>query len=95
MKPVVLIERMLMNSSERGDLVADFFGGSGSTLMACERTGRICRTMELDPRVVDVIILRWQEATGREAVLETAGQTFTQVRSERLPAEAAREVSHE
>lgn len=95
MKPVALIERMLMNSSARGDTVLDPFGGSGSTLMACERLGRVCRTMELDPRFVDVIILRWQEATGREAVLEATAQTFAQVRSERLPADAEQEVSHE
>lgn len=83
MKPVALIERMLMNSSNRGDLVGDFFGGSGSTLMACERLGRACRIMELDPRFIDVIILRWQDATGREAYLASTNQTFATVKAER------------
>ncbi|WP_297218060.1 DNA modification methylase [uncultured Desulfovibrio sp.] len=79
MKPVALIERMLANSSKRGDVVLDPFGGSGSTLMACERQGRICRTMELDPRFVDVIIRRWEDATGREALLENGVQPFAEV----------------
>lgn len=86
MKPVALIERMLMNSSARGDTVLDPFGGSGSTLMACERLGRVCRTMELDPRFADVIVLRWQEATGLEAVLESTQQSFETVKAERLAA---------
>lgn len=79
MKPVALIERMLANSSRRGDVVLDPFGGSGSTLMACERQGRICRTMELDPRFADVIIRRWEEASGREALLEDGVQPFAEV----------------
>jgi DNA modification methylase len=91
MKPVALIERMLLNSSARGDIVLDPFGGSGSTLMACERLGRVCRTMELEPRFADVIVLRWQEATGLEAVLESDGQTFARVGAER----AHGEVPHE
>lgn len=89
MKPVALIERMIMNSSLRGDIVLDPFGGSGSTLMACERTGRICRTMELDPKFADVIVLRWQEATGKDALLDGSGKTFAHVKSERIPAQEA------
>jgi DNA modification methylase len=67
MKPVALIEYMLGNSSKAGDLVLDLFGGSGSTLIACENTGRACRTMELDPVYVDVIVERWEKFTGRQS----------------------------
>lgn len=69
MKPIALIAKLIQNSSKRGDKVVDFFGGSGSTLMACEQTGRICYTMELDTKYADVIITRWEEATGGKAVL--------------------------
>jgi len=61
MKPVELIERALLNSSKAGDVVVDLFGGSGSTLIACERRGRLARLMELDPRYADVICRRYQE----------------------------------
>lgn len=77
MKPVALIERFIRNSSRPGGLVIDPFGGSGSTLMACESLGRACRTLELDPRFADVIVRRWQEHTGREAV-GADGRTFTE-----------------
>lgn len=69
MKPVDLIARLVSNSSRRGDVVLDAFGGSGSTLIACERLGRKCRTMELDPHYCDVIVSRWEETTGETAVL--------------------------
>lgn len=69
MKPVPLCAKLIQNSSKRGDKVIDFFGGSGSTLMACEQTGRICYALELDPKYADVIITRWEEATGEKAVL--------------------------
>lgn len=72
MKPVALVERMLANSSPRGGLVFDPCGGSGTTLMAAERMGRRCNTMELDPRFADVIRRRWEEYTGQEAILATA-----------------------
>ena len=61
MKPVEMLVYLLKNSSKRGDLVMDTFGGSGSTLIACEQTGRACRTMELDPKYCDVIRKRWSE----------------------------------
>ena len=61
MKPVEMLVYLLKNSSKRGDLVMDTFGGSGSTLIACEQTGRVCRTMELDPKYCDVIRKRWAE----------------------------------
>lgn len=69
MKPVPLCAKLIQNSSKRGDNVIDFFGGSGSTLMACEETGRTCYAMELDPGYADVIISRWEDATGERAVL--------------------------
>ena len=75
-KPVALIERMVANSSPVKGLVLDPFGGSGSTLMACELLGRSCRTMELDPRFAEVIIRRWQDYTGGQALREADGATL-------------------
>jgi DNA modification methylase len=83
MKPVELIERALVNSSKAGDVVADLFGGSGSTLIACERRGRAARLMELDPRYADVICLRYREYTGKEAVLDGDGLTFEEAARQR------------
>ena len=82
-KPVELIERALNNSSKSGDVVIDCFGGSGSTLIACEKTARDCHMMELDPKYCDVIIKRWQDFTGNKATLESTGQTFEDVASNR------------
>jgi DNA modification methylase len=84
MKPVELIERALLNSSKSGDVIVDLFGGSGSTLIGCERRGRQALLMEIDPKYTDVILNRWQEFTGKEATLEVDGRTFDEVRSERL-----------
>ena len=75
-KPVELIERAITNSSKGQDIVLDLFGGSGSTLIACEKTGRINRSMELDPKYCDVIVQRWQEFTGQTATLEANGKPF-------------------
>ena len=75
-KPVALVAQAIDNSSKGGDSVVDLFGGSGSTLIACEKTGRINRSMELDPKYVDVIIKRWQDFTGKTATLESTGQPF-------------------
>jgi len=83
MKPVELVERALVNSSRKGDLVADFFGGSGSTLIACERLGRQTRVMEIEPRYADVIVRRWEEFTGGKATLDGDGRTFEELRGER------------
>ena len=69
MKPVKLVGRFILNSSAKGDIVADIFGGSGTTLIACEQLGRKCRMMELDPHYCDVIIARWEQFTGKKAVL--------------------------
>ena len=79
MKPVELIEKAIVNSSRPGDIVLDPFSGSGSTLIACERTGRICRTIELDAKFVDVTVKRWQVYTGKEAVLSGTDKTFLQI----------------
>ncbi|GEC92418.1 MULTISPECIES: site-specific DNA-methyltransferase [Brevibacillus] len=68
-KPLALLAIPIGNSSQKGDTAVDFFGGSGSTLMTCEQMGRICRTMELDPKFCDVIKRRFYEATGIEPVL--------------------------
>lgn len=68
MKPLQLVERAIKNSSTHGDSVLDLFLGSGTTLMAAERTGRICYGVELDPRYCQVIIRRWQSFTGRTAI---------------------------
>lgn len=69
MKPVELIAHAVENSSREGDVVVDIFGGSGSTLLACEQLGRRCRMMEIDPHYCDVIIQRWEDYTGKKAVL--------------------------
>lgn len=83
MKPVGLVLGMLKNSSQRGDAVLDLFGGSGSTLIACQKSGRRARLMEFDPRYCDVIVRRWQEFSGRHAVLEGDGRTFAEVQAGR------------
>lgn len=79
MKPVELVERAIRNSSKSRDVVLDLFGGSGSTLIACEKNGRQGRLMELDPKYCDVIINRWQDLTGKQAVHEETGKTFAEV----------------
>lgn len=76
MKPVELVERAIRNSSRPGNVVLDPFGGSGTTLIAAEKSGRLARLVELDPKYVDVIVRRWQEFTGREAMHEQSGGTF-------------------
>jgi DNA modification methylase len=68
-KPVQLVEEAIFNSSKGQDIILDFFGGSGSTLIACEKNKRICYTMELDPKYCDVIIKRWEDYTGQKAEL--------------------------
>ena len=67
MKPIPLIGRLIENSSRKGEIVLDPFGGSGTTLIACEQLGRTCRTIELDPHYCSVILARWEELTGLEA----------------------------
>ena len=79
MKPVALVERMLRNNAKKGAVVLDLFGGSGSTLMACEKLGMKARLSELDAGYVDVIVNRWQNYTGKVAVLESANKTYAEV----------------
>jgi len=67
MKPIELITRAIMNSSKGEDIVLDLFLGSGSTLIACEKTNRICYGMELSEKYMDVIIKRWEDYTGQKA----------------------------
>jgi DNA modification methylase len=76
MKPVELVERAIRNSSRPGDIVLDPFGGSGTTLIAAEKTGRIGWLIELDPKYVDVIVRRWQDWSGQEAYRESDAAKF-------------------
>jgi DNA modification methylase len=85
MKPVELVERAITNSSKSRDIVLDLFGGSGTTLIAAERTGRSARLMELDPKYVDVIVQRWQDYTGNKAVLDGEDRTFDDLKIVRKP----------
>ena len=74
MKPVELVERAIRNSSRPGNVVLDPFGGSGTTLIAAEKSGRVARLIELDPKYVDVIVRRWEDFTGQTAIREAADQ---------------------
>jgi DNA modification methylase len=76
MKPVELVERAIRNSSRSGNVVLDPFGGSGTTLIAAEKSGRLARLIELDPKYVDVIVRRWQGWTGKQATREADGVAF-------------------
>lgn len=86
MKPVELMERSIRNSSRPGDVVLDCFGGSGSTLIAAEKSGRRCFMMELDPKYCDVIVRRWQEFSGGKAISEDGQRVFDEVTSQEAPA---------
>jgi DNA modification methylase len=83
MKPVELVERAIHNSSKTRDIVLDAFGGSGTTMIACEKTKRRCRMIELDPKYVDVIVRRWQEFTGKEATLASTDQGYNEIAASR------------
>jgi DNA modification methylase len=87
-KPVELVERALLNSSKAGDIVADLFGGSGSTLIGCERRRRKARLMEIDPKYAECIVRRYQEYTGKRATLDRDGRMFDEIKVERLGAVA-------
>jgi site-specific DNA-methyltransferase (adenine-specific) len=79
MKPVALFEYQMLNNTKGGDIVLDSFGGSGTTMLAAEKNGRIANLMELDPKYCDVIIKRWQDFTGKQAVHAETGKTFAEV----------------
>ena len=83
MKPVSLVRRAITNSSKEDALIFDPFLGSGTTLVACDHTGRICRGIDIDPAYVDVAVRRWQRQSGGEATLEGHGKTFAEVAAER------------
>src|ERR1700730_5986169 len=87
-KPVELVERALLNSSKSGDIVADLFGGSGSTLIGCERRERHARLMEIDPKYADCIVRRFQDYTEKQAVLDGDGRTYDEIALERTGAPA-------
>jgi DNA modification methylase len=78
-KPVEIMRRPILNHTRKGDACYDPFLGSGSTLIAAESTGRICFGIDIDPRYVDVAVLRWQRYTGRSAVLDGDGRTFDEI----------------
>jgi DNA modification methylase len=82
-KPVQLVMDALLDCSQRGEIVLDSFLGSGTTLLAAERTGRICRGIELDPLYVDTAIRRWQNLTGRDAVRTSDGKLFREIEAEK------------
>jgi len=82
MKPVELVERAVRNSSRPGDIVLDSFGGSGTTMIASEKSGRMARLIELDPKYVDVIVRRWQDYAGAQATRQSDGVAFDDLVSE-------------
>jgi DNA modification methylase len=83
MKPVGLVERAIRNSSKSRDIVLDPFGGSGSTLIACEKAVRHSRLIELDPKYCDVTVQRWQEFSGGSAVLDGDGRSYEDIAASR------------
>lgn len=83
-KPIECMGRPIGNHGTREDDVYEPFAGSGTTLIACERLHRRCCAIEIDPGYVDVIVDRWQRATGKEAILDGDGRTFSEIQSERL-----------
>ena len=82
-KPTAMLEDALLDLTNRGDIVIDPFLGSGSTLIAADKTGRVCRGVELDPLYVDVIVRRYEAATGEPAVLVETGETFSALAARR------------
>lgn len=82
-KPVVMIVDACLDCSKPNEIILDLFGGSGSTMIAAEKTNRNARLMELDPKYCDVIIKRWQEYTGKNAVNTKNGKTYNELLNER------------
>jgi len=87
-KPTAMVADAILDVTRRGDIVLDPFLGSGSTLMACERTGRRCHGLELDPLYCDIIVRRWQTYTGSEARLAATGETYAVISKQRVGVEA-------
>ncbi len=82
-KPTALVVDAILDVSSRGDIVLDCFCGSGTTILAAQKSGRLCYALELDPLYLDVAIRRWQALTGEAAVLDSNGRTFTEIAAER------------
>lgn len=78
-KPVAMVADAIKDCSPRDGIVLDPFGGSGTTLIAAEQTGRQARLIEIDPHYCDVIVRRWQKLTGKTAILEATGQSFDEL----------------
>ena len=78
-KPIALVADAILDCSERSGIVLDAFSGSGTTIIAAERTGRCGYAMELEPKYVDVAIRRWEQMTGENAVLGQAGRTHAKI----------------
>ena len=83
-KPIALVADALLDCSARGDAVLDAFLGSGSTLIAAERTGRVCHGIELDPIYVDTAVRRWQRYTGDQAIHAGTGKRFDEIACKEL-----------
>ena len=83
MKPVALVADAIRDVSHRGQVVLDIFGGSGTTLIAAEKTGRSARLIEIDPIYCDVIIRRWEKLTGKKACLSGSNETFEKIEHNR------------
>lgn len=81
-KPVAMVADAILDSTKRGEIVLDPFSGSGSTLIACEQVGRVARCIELEPKYCDVIVRRWQDFTGQDAVHAETGQTFNDIQTQ-------------
>lgn len=88
-QPVELAVEAIDKTTRRGAMVLDVFGGSGSTLIACQKSGRICRMVEVSPAYCDVIVSRWQDYSGKKAALEDGGKTFDDLMAKRKPAKSA------
>ena len=82
-KPVECMRRPVVNNSRPGQAVYEPFSGSGTTIIACEKEGRACLAMEVDPSYTDLAVSRWQDYTGKEAVLEGDGRAFAEIGAER------------
>ena len=82
-KPLALTTKPILNHTRRGELVYEPFLGSGTTLAAAETTARVCYGIELDPKFTDVVVLRWQGMSGKQATLDGDGRTFADIAAER------------